>query len=98
MRSAVIGSLAGDSNIMRMALGNTGISDAGKFSRMKFVDINGTTITHTGTKSAEHLINHLVKRALEWNSGGYALRHKFAGVGFSCLEITVLGTLLHRCV
>ena len=63
MTSTIIGSFTCNIYVVRMALGHTGIGNAGKFGLMQLTDIASTTISHTGTQTTNHLIYHLVQRA-----------------------------------
>lgn len=61
LRTAVVGSLAGDGHIVRVAFHHTGIGDAGKLGLMQGFDVGGTTVSHAGTQAAYHLIYDLIK-------------------------------------
>ena len=58
-RGAVVRSLAGDSHVVGMAFGHTGIGDAGEFCRMERFDVFGAAVAHAGTQAAEHLVDNL---------------------------------------
>ena len=64
-RAAVVRSLTGDSNIMRMTLKHTGIGDTGEFSIMQLFNIGCTAIPHTCTQASGQLINHLIQSSLK---------------------------------
>ena len=63
-RTAIIRSLAGNRDIMRMAFQHTGISNASEFGIMQLFDIGGAAISHTCTQTAGQLINHLIQSSL----------------------------------
>ena len=62
---------------------------------MQCLNSGRATITHTCTKSAKHLICHLIKCSLIWHACCYTFWHKFLVVGNIALEIAVLATLFH---
>lgn len=57
---AVIRRLTCNRHIVRMALHNPGIGDAGKLGIMQFLDVGSTTISHTGTQTTGQLVNHFI--------------------------------------
>ena len=61
LTSAVIGRFAGYRHIVRMALGHTGICDAGKLRIVQGIYIGSSSITHTGTQTTDHLVNNFKK-------------------------------------
>ena len=60
LRTAVIRRLTCNRHIVRMALHNPGIGDAGKLGIMQFLDVGSTTISHTGTQTTGQLVNHFI--------------------------------------
>ncbi len=60
LRTAVIRRLTRNRHIVRMALHNPGIGDAGKLGIMQFLDVGSTTISHTGTQTTGQLVNHFI--------------------------------------
>ena len=60
LRTAVVGSLAGDGHIVRVAFHHTGIGDAGEFGIMQLLYIGSAAISHTCTQTAGQLINHFI--------------------------------------
>ena len=94
--TAVIGSLAGNSYIVRMAFEYAGIGYARKLRVMQLLNIGCSAIPHTGTQAAYQLVDNLVQRTFIRNTGGNAFGHQFLHIGSPALEITVFRTILHR--
>ncbi len=78
-----------------MAFGHTGVGDAGELGLMEGIDVFRSAIAHSGTQTAEHLIDNLVERTLVRHTGGNPFRHKFLRVSLTGLEIAVFRAFLH---
>ena len=81
---------------MRMTLQEAGIRNAYKLGMAEFFDVVCTAVSHTGAEASDHLIDDLRDSTLVRNLGDDALRNQLLDVLFHILEITVLGTMLHR--
>src|SRR5665647_522632 len=90
----VIRGLAGNYDIVYVGLAETGCGDLDKPGLlMEFLNGGGPGIAHTGTQTAEQLVNHLRDRAAVGHLALNALWYQFAG--FAVLEIAVAGALFH---
>ena len=78
-----------------MALEHTGIGDARKLGIVQLLDVGSATIPHTGTQTADQLIDHLVQGTFIGNTGSNAFGNQLLHVGGAALEIAVLRTVFH---
>ena len=70
--TAIVRCLTGYRYIMRMAFEYTCISNAGKLGIVQFLYIGCTAIAHTGTQTANQLINHFIQSTFIRNAGSNA--------------------------
>ena len=78
-----------------MALLNTGVGDTAEAGIVQVVDGAGTAVTHTGTETASHLVNHLIEIALVRHAAHDTLGHELLGIVHVALHVTVFGSVLH---
>ena len=95
LRTAIVRSLTGYSDIMRMTFQDTCIRDAGKFGIVQLLYIGSATVSHTCTKTAYQLIDYFIQSTFIRNTGCNTFRNQFLHISSSTLEITVFRAILH---
>ena len=92
--TAIVRRLAGDGNVMRMTLQDTGIGNTGKLGIVQTLDSGSATVAHARTQTADELVNHLLDSALLRYTASDTLGYQFLRVGSITLKVAVLRTVL----
>ena len=93
--SRIVGSFAGDGDVVRMALGAAGIGDADELGLLQVLDGAAARVAHAGLQAANHLVEHFAEGAFVGHAAHNAFGHKLLGVGLLVLEVAVLRAALH---
>ena len=60
LTARVVGSFAGDGDIVRVTFLHTGVRDAGEFGVVQSLNGGSTTVAHARAKPAHELVDHLL--------------------------------------
>src|SRR5579872_3211974 len=92
----VVGRFAGDRDVVRMRLAQTGARDADELRlRAQRLDRLATDVSHAAAQSAYHLIDHIADGSLVRHTSLDALGHQFLRRHLAFLEVAIRAPVLH---